>query len=75
MALFLYNCGQLRKGEDTGTIVISPLGEEAEDAILLELVTESIGSGARYRGLAPRFHGHCAGTVPLLGQFFKLVGI
>jgi len=25
----------------------SPLGEEAEDAILLELATEPIGSGAR----------------------------
>ena len=70
MALFLYNCGQLRKGEDTGTIVISPLGEEAEDAILLELVTESIGSGARYRGLGTPISrplcGHSAAPWPIL---------
>jgi len=26
-------------------------------------------------GWTPRFHGNCAGTVPLLGQFFKLVVI
>ena len=75
MALFLSNCGQLGKGEDTGTIVISPLGEEAEDAILLELVTDPMVVERAIAAWAPRFHGHCAGTVPLLGQFFKLVGI
>jgi hypothetical protein len=48
VALFLSNCGRLGKGGETeSAIVISPLGEEAEDAILLELATEPIGSGAR----------------------------
>jgi hypothetical protein len=51
------------------------MGEEAESAIWLELVIEPIGIGARYRGWTPRFHGICAGTVPLLGQFFKLIVI
>ena len=59
MALFLSNCGRLGKGEKTeSAIVISPLGEEAEDAILLELVTEPIGGRARYRGLGTPVSRH-----------------
>lgn len=77
MALFLSNCGRLGKGEETESAIHRDIviGEEAENAIWLELVIEPIGSGARYRGWTPRFHGICAGTVPLLGQFFKLVVI
>ena len=48
----------------------SPLGEEAEDAILLELATEPIGSGARYRGLdtpvSRQLCGHSAAPWPIL---------
>jgi hypothetical protein len=76
VALFLSNCGRLGKGEKTeSAIVISPLGEEAEDAILLELVTDPMVVERAIAAWAPRFHGHCAGTVMLLGQFFKLVVI
>ena len=53
----------------------SPLGEEAEDAILLELGQNRSAVERAIAAWTPRFHGNCAGTVPLLGQFFKLVVI
>ena len=49
MALFLSNCGRLAKEKKRKAP--SPLGEEAEDAILLDWDRNRSAVDARYRGL------------------------